>query len=302
MSQHKIQRPAIEYNLTEHCNLRCAGCDHASPHLPRMFADIESFQRDLLALAQVCHFDELRLLGGEPLLHPRLVEFLEFASQSGVSDTITVVTNGVLLHTVDDEVFRLIDTLRVSLYPGVTVRADMDELRRLGVELGFTLSVKRISKFRQTLINSPHKSPDVVKEVYQHCGLTHTWCCHTVHDGRYYKCPQAHLLGTRMALTGVAIENRQVDGVPIHGNPRLREELIEYLLSDKPLDACSYCLGTSGREFPHHLLDKKGVRQEIVADHSRPEQLIDRDPIRATRRWIARRSHQWLASLAKRWA
>jgi hypothetical protein len=35
----KIEQRAADYNLTEHCNLRCAGCDHSSPLLPKKFAE-----------------------------------------------------------------------------------------------------------------------------------------------------------------------------------------------------------------------------------------------------------------------
>ena len=31
-----LQRLSVEVNLTEHCNLSCRACDHASPLLPRM--------------------------------------------------------------------------------------------------------------------------------------------------------------------------------------------------------------------------------------------------------------------------
>src|SRR5690348_4435511 len=94
----KLLRPSVEFNLTEHCNLSCYGCDHASPLLPTRLADLESFQRDLAALSEVFHSREIRLVGGEPLLHPRIVEFMRAARDSGVADSVVIYTNGVLLH------------------------------------------------------------------------------------------------------------------------------------------------------------------------------------------------------------
>src|SRR5687767_9091206 len=115
MKQRKIFRKAVEFNLTEHCNLKCARCDHASEALPAKFADLDSFRADLEALAAVLHARELKLLGGEPLLHPRLPDFLRVARASGIADTITVVTNGVLLHRTDPSVLAMADRIRVSL-------------------------------------------------------------------------------------------------------------------------------------------------------------------------------------------
>jgi len=51
--------------------------------------------------------------------------------------------------------------------------------------------------------------------------------------------------------------------VRIHDNPRLREELEAYLRDEEPLEACYYCLGSSGRRFPHRQLNSKKLREEI---------------------------------------
>ena len=52
MHKGKIHRRSVEYNLTEHCNLRCRGCGHASPLFPEKFASLATFREDLEALAR----------------------------------------------------------------------------------------------------------------------------------------------------------------------------------------------------------------------------------------------------------
>jgi hypothetical protein len=271
----KIRRKAAEYNVVEHCNLKCALCDHSSPLLPRKFADLESFRADLRVLSSVLHLDELKLLGGEPLLHPDLVSFLQVARESGLAERITLVTNGVLLHRADPKIFDWIDMLWISTYPGVKIRADLTALRKLAQERGFRLRLKAIAAFRQTALNSRNGNDALVSRIYRSCHLAHVWSCHTIHEGRYFKCSPAPFLQPRMALRGTAVDNRPRDGVAIHGNPMLRSDLERYLASAEPLEACFYCLGSVGREFPHRQLDRPGLLAERDAAHESPGELID---------------------------
>ena len=72
----KVKLFGVEYNLTEHCNLSCYQCDHASPLMPKKFASLADFERDIRAFAEAAHVEEFRLVGGEPLLHAELLEFV----------------------------------------------------------------------------------------------------------------------------------------------------------------------------------------------------------------------------------
>ena len=51
----KVKLFGVEYNLTEHCNLSCYQCDHASPLMPKKFASLADFERE-------CILAELKLL------------------------------------------------------------------------------------------------------------------------------------------------------------------------------------------------------------------------------------------------
>jgi len=289
----KIMWKAAEYNLTEHCNLRCAGCSHSSELLPKKFAEVKEFQRDLAVLSQVLHLKELKLLGGEPLLHPDLLEFLRCARASGLAEEITLVTNGLLLHRCDPATFELIDRLWVSLYPGVRLRVEERELESLSKRHNFKLELKRIDSFRVTMLNSRHRDATLVRRIFGQCALAHDWSCHTVHQGYYFKCSPAPFLTGRLALRGESVQNRDSDGVRIHDNPRLREELEAYLRDEEPLEACYYCLGSSGRSFPHRQLNSKELREEI--GRSRKPRDASAEPQRHVRRY-----HGWAQLLHER--
>jgi Radical SAM superfamily/4Fe-4S single cluster domain len=279
-----VRVQSFEYNVTEHCNLRCSGCDHASPFLPERMASVDEFQQDLLALGTACRADEIKLVGGEPLLHPRLHDFARVAKESGVVRIVTLVTNGVLLHQLDARVWEPIDRLWVSLYPGVTIRADLDQVQRTAARHGVEVWLKRNTAFRVTLLNHPNRDPALVRDVFAKCGLSHEFSCHTLYGGRYYRCSPSPFIGPRLAARGIAFENRTTDGVPLHDNPHLGAQLEAYLRSEEPLSACTYCLGTVGITRPHHQLRGTALRDELAEDHTETVTMIDSELLRITPR------------------
>lgn len=270
VSATKLTRLSVEVSLTEHCNIRCHACAHASPLLSPKFAALEAFSRDLEALATAFHSDELRIVGGEPLLHPDLLRFLREARRIGIADSIVVYTNGVLLHQMPDDFWRLTDQLHVSAYPGVRRRLDDEACARLCHAHGVELRIEHFRAFDQTLIGKRIDDHELVGAIYRACRTATV--CHTVHEGRFYKCPMAPIMGAWLALRKIDFESPATDGIVLHDNPTLRADLERYLESSKPLAACSYCLGTSGEPVPHRQLDRAGCASWLDEDGQR---LID---------------------------
>lgn len=274
---------SVEYPVAQHCNLSCEHCDHASPLLPSKLADVAQFERDVERLAGVLQAEEFRIIGGEPLLHPEVVALLRFARHSGIATSITLVTNGLLLQQVPAELWTLIDTLWLSRYPKVASQIDMDDVRRRCEEHDITLDSREIDRFKQTLVNNRIEDPALVQQIFDRCLIAQKWRCYTVCEGRFYKCSPAPFMSERLRLRGVSFNNAD-DGVVIDDDPRLSERLQTYLSSTRPLDACAYCLGTCGHEYPHRQLKRREVLDAIARDDGPIDTLIDpnqllRDPI-----------------------
>ena len=60
----------LEHHITDHCNLKCRGCSHFSPLAQEWFESVEDFKKDFSQLASLMPVNIIRLMGGEPLLHP----------------------------------------------------------------------------------------------------------------------------------------------------------------------------------------------------------------------------------------
>jgi len=280
-----LWRPAIEFNLTEHCNLRCAHCDHASSLLPTKFADLASFTRDITVLATVLRAGEFKFLGGEPLLHPHLLDFLRVAKQVQIANRLVLVTNGVLLHKAPEELWELIDGMWVSIYPCVKHRFDWEWLQQIADEHGIFVWHKETPQFAERLLIEEVRSQPFVQMIFQNCDLAHLFSCHTIYEGRYYLCAPSVWMEPALALHGIGFANREADSVALHGNTTLYDDLEHLIRRQEPLQACRYCLGSWARRTPNEQLNQKSMRAFLTR---KPEALADL----VSSEWIVPRSYK----------
>jgi organic radical activating enzyme len=266
----RIQTEACEINVVHHCNLSCRSCSHLSPIFRREVVDPDAVYRDLSCLAPHYEPTHVRLLGGEPLLHPALDAVAEAARASGISDRIRVITNGTVFARLRPAIWEQIDELHVSLYPGHEV--DADEQARVNAEAaahGVDVTWKRFGYFRESYSEVGTDDRELVSAIYTTCQIAHRWRCHNVVDGAFYKCPQAYFVGRTLA----GAEHARDDGVELVDSPLLGEELLRYLTEEEPLRACRNCLGSVGRLFRHEQDRRDGfrLRQDLPT-----EELLDR--------------------------
>jgi MoaA/NifB/PqqE/SkfB family radical SAM enzyme len=270
-----VERPSVEYNLTEHCNLSCTACARGSPMLERSLTALDTFTSDLRALARGLHCTEVRIGGGEPLLHPQLIEFLRAARASGIADRVVLLTNGVLLHQAPTELWQLIDGMWLSLYPGVKIRIPIEECERLARAHGVELKVCRGDNFAHILLNQRNDDDEAVELIYGACKAAREWSCHTVHQGRFYKCSTAPFTGERLARLGQGFAEDPRDFVALD-DPALPEAIARYLADERSLAACRYCLGSSGPQVPNRQLNKQALLASMAEDHRITAALVGR--------------------------
>ena len=267
-----IDVPRLTYDVSDHCNLRCLGCDHASPWFGKRFAELSSFEADLHALNEVCEVGELCFAGGEPLQHPHFGNFVHRSRKENFARELRVITNGVLLRKLTEEVLESLDCVVISIYPGVPLTCNLRDFAALAEQMNVFVGVYVRREFRHALVNYAIEPDEVVRAIHHSCLLR--VYCHTVYDGRYYRCPRAHTLEPRMRIIGRTLKNRPCDGVSLHFNPNLRDDMVDYLGESTPLVACKYCLGTVGAMFPVTQMNSAQLRAEQQAAPD-PLSLVD---------------------------
>jgi organic radical activating enzyme len=254
----RILNRTCEVNIVEHCNLRCRSCTHLSPVLPKHFIDPGALSSDLTTLARSYHATVLKILGGEPLLHPNLLDVIMAARESQVAEKMEIWTNGLLLPRMERRVWEAVDSVRISLYPGRSLKQhQLDRCIDLAHRNNVPIRYKRYQAFQESYSELGTDDLSLVKKIYATCNEAHRWRCHTVANGWFFKCPQSYMIPKGMSLGPEATYR---NGIKIDDSPEFRDRLLSYLTSPESLPACRNCLGSAGKWFEHQQVRREEFR------------------------------------------
>lgn len=130
-----INKPVLRYvelHLVDFCNLNCKGCTHFSnicKNSSEAIVNVESLKKQLEQLKKLVDVSVIRLMGGEPLLHPELDKILPIVRRIFPKARIFLVTNALLLTKLNKSVLKIIRDndifINISLYEP-TVEKYMD--------------------------------------------------------------------------------------------------------------------------------------------------------------------------------
>lgn len=181
---------------------------------------------DLKALARFAHFEMICLVGGEPTLHPKILDFIAVAAMSEIAEKVCVVTNGSKLPEMEDRFWETIDVLRLSVY-GRTPPDLKDFAESRCEENNVEFHAWSYPEFFKQLKHTP----DDGVESFKRCPWKSD--CYTVHEGHFYLCPQSAFFPPRF------LGKPSTAGFPL---VELSEEgLQSFLNRTEPFEACKIC-------------------------------------------------------------
>lgn len=248
----RIVTRSLELHIVDHCNLQCAECCSLSPLLEPRTVSPEAISRDLGLACRVLSPHYLKLVGGEPLLHPELIACLEAARP--FADILSVTTNGILLERMPARFWEVIDALTLSLYPAPRLSEQrLASIKQRAAHHGVELNIKRQDDFVRMSHWGLELDERQADEVFATCWLRER--CHILSEGRFYMCTRPpHYRSFFKSDKGL-----HEDGVALHAGESLRDEIHQYLQRSEALKTCRYCAGTEAEPAKHRMLSRAEI-------------------------------------------
>jgi MoaA/NifB/PqqE/SkfB family radical SAM enzyme len=241
-----VTKLIIEINVCDHCNLKCRNCDHYSNLVDEeVFLDVAEYEKDIKRLSDLTagSLEAIKLVGGEPLLHPDICEILRLTRKHFPFSRIPLITNGILLLSMSEEFWQCLADERILLhlteYP---IKLDMkaiDEKIRLYGVYNYNLhnnrlydddSPKYMTKFPFVL------SKDTPK--FYFIGCHHRFCSCVMKRGKIYACPPMAYVEHFNKAFGMNLQIDDEDTLDIYSAKTYRE-IADFLT--RRANFCDYC-------------------------------------------------------------
>jgi MoaA/NifB/PqqE/SkfB family radical SAM enzyme len=237
----KREKLVFEVFLADHCNLNCQCCGTFSPLDGKKFCDAEKLEKDFKRISELAdgRIEFVRLLGGEPLLHPDLLRILDIAGKYFSKTDLVLVTNGILLDKQPAEFWESCkrNHVRISItkYP---IHLPFKKIEKTGKEYGVAVGyfndknvVKTSIKFTMNTAGSANP-----EESFKLCHAANA--CTMLDDGKIYPCGRIARIEYFNKHFKTDLKVYDKDYMDIYKANNLNE-ILEFLC--KPVPFCRYC-------------------------------------------------------------
>lgn len=230
----------IEFQIVDHCNLNCRGCAHFSNISEKNSIDARVLVKNMDQFnKRVGYVYSVALMGGEPLLHPDIVDIIEYTRDRFPISEIRIVTNGLLLDRMPKEFYRTCRKCRILIYvtkypPTVN---KIPQIRKVLSSYGIRYFISStVRQFSESL--NPAGTSDA-GNTFGNCGRKE---CTIIKNDRLYICSVSAYIDKYNKRFNLDIP--QPEGLNIYNCSS--KEFMDYL--KQPAETCKYC--TSKYRYP----------------------------------------------------
>ena len=252
-----MRAPTLDVDVVAHCNLKCASCCHFSPAAPPTFLSLEDHERDLEKLARIegvaTFFDAIVLMGGEPLLHPRLPELIRATRRHLPEVQLRMTSNGLLLKSMGPEFWDAMRSadckLVLTLYPtGLDYEALFELARAHGVKTGISGGVAEGGVVSH-LLRTPLDEEGLQDPVASFNGCPLGGFSLQLLDGKIFPCNRGALLGIANERFGTTFVHEEDDYLELDAI-RSVEDIDNMRRRAHPM--CRYCATSLDERIEWH--------------------------------------------------
>jgi MoaA/NifB/PqqE/SkfB family radical SAM enzyme len=236
----KRDKLKFEIHVADHCNLNCIGCNHFSPLAEEKFLDLNTYESDCKRIADLTkrQVENIRLLGGEPLLHQRIIDIIAITRKYFNEGTvIEIVTNGVLLLKMDSVFWEYCKKNNIVIYvTHYPIKLDIDKIkekcREYNIRLDYIDNREKYMYKEPLNLNGTGK----IKREFAFCFKANN--CIQLNEGKLYPCPILPHVKYFNKYFNKHLEISDKDYIDIYKAKNINE--ITRFLS-KPIPFCRYC-------------------------------------------------------------
>ena len=225
--------PYLEFHLTDHCNLNCKGCTHFCPIANKNNLEMQTFLNDMKRLSEIfINISKIRILGGEPLLHPLVTTFVERTCQIFPYSSVSVVTNGILLPAMSSSFYETLRknkaTLDISVYP--ITKENMSLYTSLALQYEIPIQFSVVDQFGKMINIAGNSNKDY--------SFTQCWVrgCTFLQQGKIFHCCMTALSHIVNEKFGWNIPGDSYIDIYTHVSAA---NILHFL--SRPSSTCAYC-------------------------------------------------------------
>ena len=242
--KNKLKVNNLDLVLTEKCSLKCKDCSNLMQYYAKPID--EDFSQLTYSLDKfmntVDYVQEIRFIGGEPLMYKRIDEVIKKTLTYKNFGRILVYTNGTIVpkpHKLaafkNDKIF-----FRISNYG--TISRNVKPLEKALEENKILFISERVTKWQDAAKIKKFDRPiKLTKQIFGNCCVND---CLTLLHGKLYLCPFAAHAENLHAIPKSPEET--IDFLKPHEKKELKDKIRKLYFETEYLEACKSC---NGRDF-----------------------------------------------------
>lgn len=244
----------LELHIAEQCNLNCKGCSHFSCIAEPELLDPVDFESDIARLSELFEngIEQIKLLGGEPLLNPKIGEICSIARRYFPDCNLVILTNGTLLPKMESPFWKTCKQEKVIVqcteYP---IQFNYQLVRELAEYHGvpyesvtYELDAEGEKTFHHLPLDLNGKQNPFFS--FRDCFEANSGCI-TLYHGRIFTCTVAANARHFKKYFNSDIVLSSLDSIDIY-QAKDAQEILDFLA--RPIPFCRYC-DIKGRTFGH---------------------------------------------------
>jgi len=242
----KLHLKHIEYEIVDHCNLRCQNCTKFSYLKEKRNLSLSQIKQDFIKINDRFKLDEFTILGGEPLLHPEIIGIILAAKKIFTDTKLKIISNGTTFLKKSPLFYNILASSKILIeISKYDLKLDYNKMKDLSRSLGINFRFIDKPVFTEFVNNEGTSNP---QNSFKAC--RDSFFCPNFRDEMLYTCGFAY--SSKFLSNNNYISKKALDlGISIYAS---NNEILSYL--NRPVSTCSFCKAEDNIQKPWKLLPK----------------------------------------------